>query len=103
MSIKPAIISTETLASQVQELGLKKDELTLTRDEAAERLRTIEQVINENATLAKKTKEQVAESVALYLEEWAKVKELYPEIRLGILQKIVDRYAAEEERIKKKR
>jgi len=100
MSIKPAIILTETLATQIQELILKKDELTLTRDEIAARLATIEQVIAENTALAQKTKEQVAESVNLFLEEWKKIQECYPEVRLGVLQKTLDLITPETEKKK---
>ena len=60
------------------------------RDEAVERLQTIENVHNENSTLETKTKELVAESVDLFLEQWKSVPELYPEIRLGILQKTLE-------------
>jgi len=100
MSIKPPVILTEQLAGLVQGLLLKKDELTLTRDEIAARLATIEQVISENAALAQKTKEQVAESVDLFLEEWKKVKEYYPEVRLGILQRTLEMVTPETEKKK---
>ena len=90
MSIKPETIATEDVITQTLALQVRKNELTLTRDEVAARLNTIEQVINENELLQTKTKEQVAESVDLYLDEWEKMKEFYPEIRLGILQKTLE-------------
>jgi Tfp pilus assembly protein PilN len=90
MSLKPKVILTEELADQIQALMIKKDELLLQRDEVAQRLQTIEMVNKENAALAAKTKEQVAESVDLFLEEWKKIPELYPEVRLGILQRTLE-------------
>ena len=90
MSIKTETIATEDVITQTLALQVRKNELTLTRDEVAARLNTIEQVINENELLQTKTKEQVAESVDLYLDEWEKMKEFYPEIRLGILQKTLE-------------
>ncbi len=90
MSFKPETIATEDVITHTLALQVRKNELTLTRDEVAARLNTIEQVINENELLQAKTKEQVAESVDLYLDEWEKMKEFYPEIRLGILQKTLE-------------
>ena len=90
MSLKPKIIATEELNSAMLTLQVRKEELTLTRDEALARLNSIEQVLKENKILEAKTHEQVSESVNLYLEEWIKMREFYPEVRLGILQKTLD-------------
>lgn len=90
MSLKPKIIVTEDVATQMLALVVRRDELTLTRNEVAARLATIEQVIKENEMLEAKTREQVAESVNMYLEEWIKMKEYYPEVRFGILQKTLE-------------
>ena len=101
MSIKPPVMLTEKLNEQIQALLLRKNELILSRDEIAERLRMIEQVINENAALEQKTKEQVAESVDLFLEEWKKIHDYYPEVRLGILQRTVEMITPDEKGKKK--
>ncbi len=90
MSFQPKVIVTDEVAAQILALQLKKDELTLTRDHVAARLHTIEHVLKENEVLEKRAKELVTESVQLHLEEWAKIKVLYPEVRLGILQKTLD-------------
>lgn len=89
-SLKPKVILTEDLAKLTLELQVRKDELTLTRDEVAARLANIEQVMKENAMLEQKTREQVAESLELYLDEWQKMKAFYPEVRLGILLKAME-------------
>lgn len=90
MSFKSNVIVTEEVLKQTQELQAKKDELTLTRNEKAARLATIEHVMKENELLEAKAKEQMLESVDLFLEQWAKMKEYYPEVRLGILQKTLE-------------
>ena len=100
MSLKPKIILTEEVVAQIPALLIRKNELTLARDEVAARLATIEQVMKENTILETKTKEQVDESVTLYLEEWIKIREYYPEVRLGILQKTLEFIAPEEKKKK---
>jgi hypothetical protein len=90
MSLKPKITLTEELNTQTLALKVRKDELTLTRDEVLARLNSIEQVLKENEILVAKTHEQVTESVNMYLEEWIKMREYYPEVRLGILQKTLE-------------
>ena len=90
MSLMPKITLTEELTVQIQALQIKKSELILARDEIVERLRAIELVNKENAALTAKTKEQVSQSIDLYLEEWKKIPEFYPEVRLGVLQKTLE-------------
>lgn len=90
MSVKPNILVTEEVAQQVKALQARKAEVTAKRDEAALRLKTIEQIMQESVMLINKTKEQVTESVDLFLEEWTKIKELYPEVRLEINKKAVE-------------
>ena len=90
MTFKPKIIITEEIASLIPPLQAKKTELTLARDEVVRRLNTIELVIKENEVLEAKAKEQIAESINLFIEERARVKDCYPEVRLGILQKTLE-------------
>ena len=90
MSFKPKVIVTEEVVTLIPPLYARKDELTIARDQIANRLATIEMVIKENEVLEAKTREQVSESVSLFLQEWHKTKECYPEIRLGILQKALE-------------
>lgn len=90
MSFKPKIIVSEEVITLLPPLYAKKDELTIARDQISERLATIEMVIKENEVLEAKTKEQVSESVNIFLEEWKKSKEYYPEVRLGVLQKALE-------------
>jgi len=100
MSLQPKLIITEDLATLTMALQVKKAELTITRDAAAERLNTIELVMKENEILEAKTREQVSESVNLFLEEWSKLKELYPEVRFGILQKAAEFLTPEDKKKK---
>lgn len=88
MSLKPEIITMEIVAAEMPGLESRKKELTLLRDEALNRFKTIEKVVNENKAFEGKSKEQVDESVSLLLEEWIKMREYYPEVRLAMLQKI---------------
>jgi NADH:ubiquinone oxidoreductase subunit E len=90
MSLKPKMILTEEIVSQAPQLLARKNELTLAHQEVSARLASIEQVMKENSILEAKTKEQVAESLSLLLEEAEKVKECYPEIRFNILQKALE-------------
>ena len=90
MSAKPEAFTTEEVDAQVAAMIIKKDERTIYRDLAAARWLTIQTVVNENDALVKKTKELIAESVNLYVEEWTKIPELYPEVRFGIVQKTLD-------------
>jgi len=90
MSFKPKVIVTEEVITLLPPLYAKKDELTIARDQIAERLATIEMVIKENEVLEAKTKELVAESVNLFIEEMKKNIEYYPEVRLGVLQKSLE-------------
>ena len=90
MSFKPKVIVTEEVVTLIPPLYARKDELTIARDQIANRLATIEMDIKETEVLEAKTKEQVSESVNLFMEEWKKSKEYYPEVRLGVLQKALE-------------
>lgn len=90
MSMKPKIILTEEVTTQIQEFEIKRDQLANTRSEIEERFNTIQQVIQENASLEAKARKLIEEFTQLDEAENAKRKEYFPEIRLGILQKIVE-------------
>ena len=87
--MKPKITVTEEVHTQTQALQVKRAELILARNATADRLSAIERIVEESARLDSLAKEQLEESVTSYLEEWEKNKELYPEVRLGMLESIV--------------
>jgi hypothetical protein len=90
MSMKPKIILTEEVTSQIMEYESKRDQLTLKRTEIEDRFNTIQQVVQENAALELKAKKLIEEYQALKNQESTRMKQYFPEIRLGILQKIVE-------------
>ena len=90
MSMKPKIILTEEVTTQIQELEIKRDQLALNRTEAEDRFNTIQQVLQENSLLEAKAKKLVEEFITLKESENGKLKKYFPEVRLGILQKIVE-------------
>lgn len=101
MSLKPKMILTEEIVALVPQMIMKKGELELAFSEVSARLASIEQVMKENSVLEEKTKELVAESLSLYLEECEKIKTCYPEIRLNVLQKAIDFAMPPEDKKKK--
>lgn len=101
MSLKPKMILTEELVTQAPQLLARKNELMLAYQEVSARLASIEQVMKENSVLEAKTKEQVAESLALFAEEIEKIKECYPEIRFNVLQKALEFVTPPEDKKKK--
>jgi hypothetical protein len=83
------MIPMEQVGLEMPALQELKKEKSLLRDEILTRLRTIEKVIEENKTLDDKSSDQIQESINVFQDEWRKIKECYPEIRYGILQKII--------------
>jgi hypothetical protein len=90
MSMKPKIILTEEVTSQIMEYESKRDQLTMKRAEIEDRFNMIQQVVQENAALEQKAKKLIEQYQELMNQESLKLKQYFPEIRLGILQKIVE-------------
>jgi hypothetical protein len=90
MSMKPKIILTEEVTTQIMEYETKRDQLTLKRTEIEDRFNMIQQVVQENAALEQKAKKLIEQYQELMIQESLKLKQYFPEIRLGILQKIVE-------------
>jgi hypothetical protein len=90
MSMKPKIILTEEVTSQIMEYESKRDQLTMKRTEIEDRFNMIQQVVQENAALEQKAKKLIEQYQELLEQESVKRKQYFPEIRLGILQKIVE-------------
>jgi hypothetical protein len=90
MSMKPKIILTEEVTTQIMEYESKRDQLTMKRTEIEERFNMIQQVVQENAALELKAKKLIEEYLELQNAESIKSKQCFPEIRLSILQKIIE-------------
>jgi hypothetical protein len=88
--MKPKIILTEEVTTQIMEYETKRDQLTLKRTEIEDRFNMIQQVVQENAALEQKAKKLIEQYQELLGQESVKKKQYFPEIRLGILQKIVE-------------
>ena len=91
MTMKPKIILTEEVVSQMQELETKKNELEIKLADEQRKLEQIQQVMQENTVLEVKAKAYINEFIMLQNNLWRKNKELYPEIRLLVLQKTLEK------------
>ncbi len=89
MKLKPEIIPMDQVAAEMPVLLERKNEKLLLRNESKTRLATIEKVMTENKTMEENSNQQITESLNVFMDEWTKAREYYPEVRFGILQKII--------------
>ena len=89
MKLKAEIIPMDQVALEMPLLLEKKNEKLLLRNESKTRLASIEKVMAENKAMEENANQQITESVDVFLDEWIKTRECYPEVRFGILQKII--------------
>jgi hypothetical protein len=89
MKLKPEIIPMDQVAAEMPVLLEKKNEKLLLRNESKTRLATIEKVMTENKAMEEISDQQITESLKVFNDEWAKARDYYPEVRFGILQKII--------------
>lgn len=90
MSIKPQIIDSVQLAEQTQKLQKQVYDLEHHVQLLEKRLESIQRSVGENEQLKQAVHKLLEESLQLTLAEWEKRKELYPEIRMGILMKAAE-------------
>lgn len=88
--IKPPIITATEVAEQTKNLLRTEREMQLTVRQLENRLVAIERSLAENETLRKAVKAMREESFSQFQIEWRKRKELYPDIRYGVISKTVE-------------
>ncbi len=87
---KPAVLSLEDLEALKPGLIEQRDEMTAKVTHLATQLNKIQSSIKENLVLTHKTQQYFSESYALFLEEWSRRSEYFPDLRVQILQKAIE-------------
>jgi hypothetical protein len=90
MIIKPKVIVTEDVITQIQKFESRKNNLELKLEKEKRRLEQVHQVLQENNLLEAKAKVLINEYLMIQTSTLQKNKEYYREIRLAIIQKALD-------------
>lgn len=85
--LKPAPLTPEQIATQVQELEKQKKELTLTNNIVNDQLKRVESALKEKDKLHGEVQKKMGEVMFKVEDEWKKKTDLFPDIRLQILIK----------------
>jgi hypothetical protein len=90
MSIKPAIITAPQVAEQTIKLLKSLKEMQVQVRLLERRLAATERSLAENESLRSLVKRIREESAGHFQSEWDRRKEMYPDIRLAVITKIVE-------------
>jgi hypothetical protein len=87
MNFKIDVVPQEQVAEQVKGLTEQRDKLLLQIEQLERKHQLIEASLAENGVLTERVKALLAESAALFEEEWKRKSTYYPDIWLAVLEK----------------
>lgn len=83
MSVTAIVITQEQTVEQIKDLHHQRDQLQIQLEQLERKLKMIESSLAENEELKVKVKVLLEASTKLFLEEWKRKHEYFPEIHLA--------------------
>ena len=90
MTFKPDIVTQNQIVDQVKGLIEQRYKLQVQEEQLERKLKLIETSLAENDHLTEKVNALLAESLALFEEEWKHRNEFYPDIWLASLEQAMN-------------